>query len=274
MKNKIKLALAVVATGVMFINGAHANIASVDYVDRQILTRAVLQGTGDAGVFAVVDGTGQYVRAPLLPGNIPMTIPNLIEHIQTMINESPAINLDEIRAAISALETLAGTGNLDTVANNFTGAINELRAQIDALDGGLTGDLTDITNAITNITNILGDTVITGTITENISNITNILDGMDTDLTAIENAITDHEGRIVVLEDRTTHTTHGNEAIINRVGTAALNTTANNHADAINEVRGLVVGTLPNIPVACVNAVDGCVLAFRGTTVSWELVSR
>ena len=62
---------------------------------------------------------------------------DVITGLDTTISEI-SNDLDTVESKVSAIETLDGDGQLDTTADNFTGAINELNSAIGKVNGNLT----------------------------------------------------------------------------------------------------------------------------------------
>lgn len=150
----------------------------------------------------------QYVGTDIIN---PLTDTNgAYEDIDTALYEQGQ-SVAGVVADISALEIQNGDSALNTSAQTLSGAVNELKADIDALDASQTATETDVTTLQGQMS----------TATSNITTLNTTVAGIQTEVAGKAS-------------------TTALNTLTQKVGTGNLNTTAQNCVDAINEVLAAI----------------------------------
>lgn len=219
MKNEIKLTgfMAAILLGVGAANAAQ--IASTNYVDNAVSSKANLSATGTAGEVATIDAAGQYIRSGTNLSDVATTA-----NVNTIVEQAIEDAVDDINTGITDMETKTnaaatyatkiqvGSDVLTTDAKTVTGAVNELDAEI----GTVAGNLTTVQNNITN----LGTTYATDAEVSAAIDADNLLDDAAYAIKATESVASGAAAAIGTLGNLNTSTKTDTVSAINEVNTA------------------------------------------------------
>jgi hypothetical protein len=246
----IKKIFLPIAFGLAPLMANAAQIASTNYVDTAVATKANTQGAGAVEV-ATVDAAGQYIRSGVVMSDVATTT-----NVNTIVN--------------NALDAIDLSDKADKATTGDEGNLLELTLDGNYADAGVSA--TDVSTAVSNMT----------TLSTTVTNLGTEVDGK-ADLqaagTAGSIATVDAAGQYVRSTVSETDITNlitnaltasdltGLEATTNRASAITAATTATNYP-SVEAVRNYA---LPAPPAAC--ATEQCVLSVRDGAPYWEVVT-
>lgn len=178
------------------------------------------------------------------------------EKINQILEDIPIQDILNAVTRIDALEELCGNDALETTAQTLTGAVNELLADNNDLSSSITildGDMDAAQVAIQNLETLVGNTPLTTTaqrVTDAINELENeisTLSGIPATVTLLNQRVSTMETTVAGISTRMDGVDGRCTAIETKLGSATLDTTAQDVSGAVNELKSDVDTNTSNI---------------------------
>lgn len=190
------------------------------------------------------------------------------EKINQILEDIPIQDILNAVTRIDALEALCGNDALETTAQTLTGAVNELLADNGNLSSSiaiLDGEMDNAQVAIQNLENLVGNTPLITT-AQNVTDAINELEdeistlsGIPATVTLLNQRVSTMETTVAGISTRMDGVDSRCVAIENKLGSATLDTTAQDVSGAVNELKADVdinAGNISTMNTALSGAID------------------
>lgn len=148
------------------------------------------------------------------------------------------VSYNQINSRVAAIETLDGTGTLNTVDKTLIGGINEIKSSIEAVSSDVVDINTDLRQAKSDITSLKGKTseigilsdldptVLDDTLVKSINKVVDLISGLDSRLSGIESSIEDMSSRLGNVESGIESLTSSVESMESRIASVEFSITS------------------------------------------------